>query len=70
MAGIVTAIRIQKKNPKRANLYLDGKFVLGLAVDVVQDFGLQPGQELSDAELEALRQGEQKQRAMATPCAC
>ena len=64
MAGIITAIRIQNKNPKRANLYLDGKFVLGLAVDVVQDFCLHRGQELSDADLEALRQGEQKQRAM------
>jgi regulatory protein len=64
MSGTITAIRIQKKNPKRANLYLDGKFVLGLAVDVVQDFGLHRGQALSDADLEALRQAEQKQRAL------
>jgi regulatory protein len=64
LAGLITAIRIQKKNPRRANLYLDDKFVLGLATDVVQDFGLHRGQALSDADLEALRRAERQRRAL------
>lgn len=63
MAGTITAVRMQKKNPRRANLYLDGEFVLGLSVDVVQDWGLRRGMPLSDADLEALRRAEQQQRA-------
>lgn len=63
MAGTITAVRVQKKNPRRANLYLDGEFVLGLSVDVVQDWGLRRGMPLSDADLEALRRAEQQQRA-------
>ncbi len=64
MGGTITAIRIQKKNPRRANLYLDGKFALGLAVEVVQDWGLRRGQVLDDAELEALRRAEGEHRAL------
>jgi len=63
MAGTITAIRVQKKNPRRANLYLDGKFVLGLSIDLVQDWGLRREMALSDADLEALRRAEQQQRA-------
>lgn len=63
MAGTITAIRIQKKNPRRANLYVDGQFVLGLSIDTVQDWGLRREMPLSDADLEALRRAEQQQRA-------
>jgi len=63
MAGTITAIRVQKKNPKRANLYLDDKFALGLSINTVQDWGLRRGMTLSDADLEALRRDERKQRA-------
>lgn len=64
MGGTITAIRIQKKNPRRASLYLDGKFALGLAIEVVQDWGLRRGQVLGDAELEALRRAEGEHRAL------
>lgn len=64
MAGTITAIRVQKKNTKRANLYLDDKFVMGLATDIVQDFGLRRGQVLSDADLQALRRAEGQRRAL------
>jgi regulatory protein len=63
MSGTITAIRVQKKNPRRASLYLDGKFAMGLGIEVVQDFGLHRGQVLSDADLEALRRAEQQRRA-------
>ncbi len=63
MGKRITAIRMQKKNRRRASLYLDGKFTLGLSVEVVQDFGLRRGQVLEEADLDALRRAEQRQRA-------
>ncbi len=63
MAGVVTAIRVQKKNPRRASLYLDGQFAFGLSIEVVQDWGLRRGQHLSNADLEGLRQAERQRRA-------
>ena len=63
MSGTITAIRVQKKNPRRASIYLDGSFALGLGIEVVQDAGLRRGQALSDADLEALRLAEAQQRA-------
>ncbi len=63
MPGTITAIRVQKKNPKRASIYLDGKFALGVGVEVVQDAGLRRGQVLSEADLDALRRAEAQRRA-------
>lgn len=63
MPNMITAIRLQKKNRRRANLYLDGQFAMGLSVEVVQDFGLRRGQELDEAQLEALQRAEQQRRA-------
>ncbi len=59
----VTAIRVQKRNPRRANLFVDGEFVLGLSIEVVQDFGLHRGMELTDDELAAIRKAEQQRQA-------
>ena len=63
MSATITSIRVQKKNPRRANLYLDGHFALGLSIEVVADFGLRQGQALSEQELEALREAEGRHRA-------
>lgn len=63
MSGTITAIRLQKKDPRRANLHIDGEFALGLSLEVVQDFGLRRGMVLSEADIEALRQAEKKRRA-------
>ncbi|MBN1483484.1 MAG: RecX family transcriptional regulator [Chloroflexia bacterium] len=63
MGGTITAIRVQKKNHRRVSLFLDGKFALGLSLEVVQDFGLRRGMELGDADLAALERAEQGRRA-------
>jgi len=31
MAGKITALRVQKKNKNRVNVYVDGQFAFGLA---------------------------------------
>jgi len=53
MAGKITALKYQKKNPDRVSVYLDGRFAFGLPAIVAA--GLRIGQELSDAEAEALQ---------------
>lgn len=55
MAGKITALEYQKKNPNRVSVYLDGRFAFGLPTIVAAR--LMRGQTLSDAEVVAL-QGE------------
>lgn len=53
MTHTITALRLQKKNPQRVNVYLDGEFAFGLSRIVVA--WLQVGQELSDEKIAALQ---------------
>ncbi len=53
MAGKVTALKVQARNKKRANVYLDGAFAFGLPAIVAAR--LHVGQLLTDAECEDLR---------------
>jgi regulatory protein len=53
MAGRITALKCQKRNRDRASVYLDGRFAFGLPAIVAAS--LRVGQDLSDAEIEALR---------------
>lgn len=64
MPYVITGLRQQKRNPRRVNLYLDGEFSMALSLEVVQDYGLRRGQELAEADLEALRRAEGKRRAL------
>jgi len=51
--GKITALRVQKRNPDRVNVYLDGEFAFGLARIVAA--WLKVGAELSDAKIAALQ---------------
>ncbi len=53
MAGKITALEFQKKNPDRVNVFLDGKFAFGLPAIIAAR--LKPGQLLADAEVQALQ---------------
>ncbi len=61
MAGRITSIEVQKRNPRRANVYVDGEFVLGLAM--IEALRLSKGQVLTDADIEGLRLADEKERA-------
>jgi regulatory protein len=50
----ITALKAQKKNPDRVNVYLDGRFGLGLPAIVAAS--LKVGQVLSAVELEAVKE--------------
>lgn len=53
MAGKITALENQKRNADRISVYLDGRFAFGLPAIVAAR--LAQGQDLSDAEIEALQ---------------
>lgn len=61
MAGQVTAIEVQKRNPRRANVFIDGEFAFGLAM--IEAARLSKGQHLSDEEIGALRLADEVERA-------
>ncbi len=59
--GIVTALKQQKSNPKRVNLFVDGEFHLGISG--VLAARLHIGQELSEEEIKELLEEEQVEEA-------
>jgi regulatory protein len=58
---IITAMRLQAKNKERVNVYLDDAYGLSVQLDVAAT--LRRGQELSEADLDALREQDGTERA-------
>lgn len=61
MAGVITALKIQKKNKERVNVFVDNEFALGVTVMVATT--LRKGQFLSDAEIEQLKHSDERNKA-------
>ncbi len=61
MAGTITALKFQRRNKERVNVYLDGEYAFGLAA--VEAARLRKGQVLSDAEIAALKTRDEQARA-------
>ncbi len=61
MAGTISALVAQKKNPDRVNVYLDGKFAFGLAA--IEAVRLRRGQLLSDSDIEHLQAADDVEQA-------
>jgi regulatory protein len=57
----VTALKVQSRNPKRVNVYLDGEFAFGLAK--IEAIRLRIGQELDEAAVARLRQADDEAQA-------
>lgn len=53
MAGTISAIKIQKKNPNRVNIYIDGVFAFGLSK--INAVWLKIGQNLDDQAINKLQ---------------
>lgn len=53
MVGQITAIRVQKRNPNRASVFIDGEFAFGL--EMTEAAKLSRGQHLDDDEIAALQ---------------
>jgi len=54
VAGKITTLEVQKRNPDRVSVYLDGRFAFGLPAIIAAR--LARGQFLSDAEIAALQE--------------
>ena len=61
MSGTITKLEIQKRNKERVNVYLDEKFAFGVMLSVALE--LKKGQFLSDAEIEQLKQQDDRNKA-------
>ena len=61
MAGTITALRFQKRNKNRVNVYLDGQFAFGLAA--IEAARLRVGQTLSDDDIVRLQTQDEVERA-------
>lgn len=62
MDRIVTALKVQKKDPNRINVYLDGEYAFGVTRIVAA--WLKVGQSLSEEKLAALEKQEAGERAL------
>ncbi len=60
----ITALEPQMKNPERINLFVDGRFLMGVNAVIVLQMGLRLEQELSPGQLEQLRSEEVEQQAV------
>lgn len=54
MAGLITSIELQKRNPKRVNVYVDGAYAFAVTVEAATAAGLKPSLALSDEGIAAL----------------
>ena len=63
MPGTITALKFQKKNKERVNVYLDGRYAFSLAA--IEAAKLSRGQLLSDQEIEDLLERDSFQKAYA-----
>jgi regulatory protein len=61
MAGTITALKVQKRNPQRVNVYLDGRYAFGLAA--IEAAKLRRGQVLSDEDIEKLKERDSCEKA-------
>jgi regulatory protein len=61
----ITALQPQTKDPERLNLFVDGQFLMGINVLIALQMHLKVGQELTQQQVEQLRQEEALQQAVA-----
>nr|BBH89744.1 regulatory protein RecX [Thermosporothrix sp. COM3] len=60
----ITALQAQVHNPERVNIFVDHTFLLGVHALLVLQMGLKVGQELTEAQIERLRQEEALQQML------
>ncbi len=61
----ITSLQPQTKDPERLNLFVDGQFLMGINALIALQMHLKVGQELTQQQVEQLRQEEALQQALA-----
>ncbi len=64
----ITGLTARKGREKRINVFLDGRLAFSLAAEIVLKQGLRAGQELSEADLQALTGADRFQRCFNAAC--
>jgi regulatory protein len=59
----ITQLSVQKKNPHRRSIFLDGEFAFGLNEEIVAKYNLRVGSELENADLLQILQKEEALKA-------
>jgi len=59
----ITKLEVQKRNPRRVSVFLDGSFALGMDAQLALELGLRKGRTLDRDELEGIARAEEKSRA-------
>jgi regulatory protein len=60
---IITKIDVQRRNPKRRSVFIDGKFAFGLDEEVLYKSGLKKGESLTQQRIEEITEEERKKEA-------
>lgn len=60
---IITKIEIQKRNPKRRSVFIDGKFAFGLDEEVLYKLGVKKGDSLTEQQIKKITKEERKKEA-------
>lgn len=60
----VTDITVQRRRANRRSVFLDGRFAFGCGLNVVADFGLRVGDDLSPEQLAAIEAGGLRQECL------
>ena len=58
----ITSLESQKRDSSRLNMYIDENFFCGISLNVVAQFGIYQGKELSDTELNEILTSELRSR--------
>ncbi|HUS83691.1 MAG TPA: RecX family transcriptional regulator [Anaerolineales bacterium] len=61
VAGVITALRLQRRRNNRVSVFIDGHYQFG--VQKIIAAGLKVGEELSEADIERLKNDDEEQRA-------
>lgn len=63
MLKTITQIAVQQKRKNRCSIFLDDEYAFGLDQDVVLQFGLKKGDQLSEQQIQDILLNEEKKRA-------
>ena len=62
--GKITDIDLQKKNPKRVNVFLEGEFAFGISLDLRFEKKLEIGKNLTEKQIASLVEADQVERML------
>jgi regulatory protein len=63
MPKTITQITVQKKRKNRCSIFLDDEFTFGLDQDIVLQFGLKKGDQLTEQQIEKILLNEERKKA-------